>query len=81
MKHGGKLLTAQLVPMIFMKSIVPSSFCIEYLTPISKKEKPEFQSTFFRPTTVATSLCKLFELLFIRELEKIGNNPSTPVWI
>lgn len=78
LKHGGKLLVAHLsllMQMIFSQGIVPASFCIGDLTPISKKGKSETQCTAFRPITVATSLCKLFELLFIQELEKVCYTP------
>ena len=74
LKYGGKFLTAHLsllMQMIFSQGIVPSSFCIGDLTHISKKGKSEVPCISFRPITVATSLCKLLELLFIREPEKV----------
>jgi len=74
LKYEGKLLTVHpslLKQMIFSQGIVPSSLCIGDLTPISKKEKSKFHCTSFCPVTVATSLCKAFELLFIRELEEV----------
>ena len=61
--------------IIFTQSIVPSSFCIGDQTPISKKGISEVNCASFRPITVATSLCKLFKLLFIREHEKVFYNP------
>ena len=71
-KHGGSVLTMHLslfMQMIFTQGVVPSSFCVGDLTPIPKKGKHDIKCSSFRPITVATSLCKLFELLFINELE------------
>ena len=71
-KHGGSVLAMHLsllMQMIFTQGVVPSSFCVGDLTPIPKKGKNEIKCSSFRPITVATSLCKLFELLFINELE------------
>ena len=71
-KHGGLVLAMHislLMQMIFKQGVVPSSFCVGDLTPIPKKGKNEIKCLSFRPITVATSLCKLFELLFINELE------------
>jgi hypothetical protein len=65
--NGSPLLTQYLtllIQMIFTQCAVPSTFCIDDPTPIPKKEKAVPQCTLFRPINVATSFCKLFELLF-----------------
>ena len=59
-----------LMQMIFVTGIVPSSFCIGDLSPIPKKGKSELQCSSFRPITVSTTTCKLFELLFLDELRQ-----------
>ena len=70
-KHGGSVLARHLsllMQMIFTQDVVPLSFCVGDLTPIPKKGKNDIKCS-FHPITVVTSLCKLFELLFINELE------------
>ena len=57
-----------LMQMIFDTGILPSLFCSGDLAPIPKKGKSESQYFPFRPITVFTTLCKLFELLLIDEL-------------
>ena len=57
-----------LMQMIFDTGILPSLFCSGDLAPIPKKGKSESQCFPFRPITVFTTLCKLFELLLIDEL-------------
>ena len=69
--HGSELLVnhiALLMQMIVTQGVVPSSFSIGDLTPIPKKGKLATQCSSFRPITVATTFCKLFELLFIDQL-------------
>ena len=63
--------------MIFTQGVVPSSFCVGDLTPIPKKGENDFKCSSFCPITVAKSLCKLFELLFINELETKCYTPSS----
>ncbi|XP_065565889.1 uncharacterized protein LOC136030774 [Artemia franciscana] len=73
LKHGGFLLVEHitlLMQMIFTQCKVPITFCISDLTPIPKKGEVEPQCSSFRLINVATSLCKLFELLFRDDLEK-----------
>ena len=48
-------------------SLVPNSFCIGVVTPILKPGKPSSQCSSYRPITVSTTLCKLFELVVRNE--------------
>jgi len=57
-----------LYQMIFNLGIVPDSFSIGCLTPIPKKNKPPSDCSSFRPITVSTVFCKIFENLIIEEL-------------
>ena len=57
-----------LFQMIFKLGFVPDSFSIGILTPMPKKGKPLCQCSSFRPITVATVFCKLFEALVVDEL-------------
>ena len=59
---------ALLFQIIFNLGIVPDSFSIGILTPVPKKGKPLSQCSSFRPITVATVFCKLFEALIVDEL-------------
>ena len=54
--------------MVFNLGIVPDSFSLGILTPVPKKGKPLCQCSSFRPVTVATVFCKLFEALIVDEL-------------
>ena len=54
--------------MTFNPVTVPDSFSIGILTPLPKKGKPLWQCSSFRPITVATVLCNLFEALIADEL-------------
>ena len=54
--------------MIFNLGIVPDSFSIGILTPVPKTGKPVSHWSSFRPITVATVFCKLFESLIVDEL-------------
>jgi len=72
-KNGSPVLLENLtllLQMTFAKGIVPSTFCVGDLSPIPKKRKTTNQCSSFRPITVSTSLCMLYELLFIKELEE-----------
>lgn len=68
---------ALLFQMIFVQGVVPSNFCIGSLTPVPKKGKPLEECTSFRPITISTTFCKIFELLIIKEInEKCYAPPS-----
>ena len=56
--------------MIFTQFKVPTTFCIGDPTPIPKKRRIDPKYSSFRPITIATSLCKRFELHFRDDLEK-----------
>ena len=56
--------------MIFDTLTLLSSFCIGDLTPIPKKGKSNIQCLTFRPITISTTFCKLFELLFVAEIRE-----------
>lgn len=57
-----------LFQIIVTRGIVPDTFCIGVITPILKPGKPPSQCSSYRPITVSTTLCKLFELLIRDEI-------------
>ena len=59
---------ALLFQMVFTKGIVPASFSTGRLTPVPKKNKPLNECSSYRPITVATTFCKIFEKLIMPEL-------------
>ena len=78
LKSGGPALISHvtlLMQIILIQGIVPTTFSIGDLTPVPKKGKVTMQCSSFRPITVATTLCKLFELLFVDEFEKLCCSP------
>ena len=54
--------------MIFVTGIVPESFGVGLVHPILKKGKPADQCASYRPITVLTTFCKLFESLTFDEI-------------
>jgi len=54
--------------MVFAEGIVPSSFSIDRLTPVPKKNKPLNEFSSYRPITVAMTFCKMFEKLIMPDL-------------
>lgn len=54
--------------MIFVTGIVPDSFGVGLVHPILKKGKPADQCASYRPITVSTTFCKLFESLIFDEI-------------
>ena len=66
-----------LFQMIFTTGLVPSAFSTGSLRPVPKKGKSTSECASFRPITVAPTLCKIFELLVIDEIqEKCWTPPS-----
>ena len=55
--------------MVFNLGMVPDSFCIGSLAPILKKGRASSECSLYRQVTVATTFCKLFELLIVDELQ------------
>ena len=57
-----------MLQMVFTTGIVPASFSSCCLTPVPKKNKSLNECSSYRPITVATTFCKIFETLIMPEL-------------
>ena len=63
--------------IIFNSGIVSDSFCVVTLTPVPEKDKDNRQCCSYRPITVSSVLCKLAELLVIKDVNKACSTPDT----
>lgn len=59
---------ALLFQMILTQGIVPSCFSLGMVIPILKKGKPAEQPSSYRPVTISSVFCKLFEIVLFDEI-------------
>ena len=67
--------------VIFNSGIVPGSFCVSTLTHVLKKDGDSQQCCSYRSVIVSFVLCKLLELLVIRDVNKACSTLDNPFWI
>lgn len=70
--NGGPVLSEHLAiayQIILTHGIVPDIFCLGVITPVLKKGKPAHEPSSYRPITVSSVFCKLFEKLIISDIK------------
>jgi hypothetical protein len=61
--------------IIMTHGVVPDLFCLGSITPVLKKGKPATEPSSYRPITISSVFCKLFELLIIGDIRKCCKAP------